>query len=196
MVSDLSEPSAGLKLVPEAYADPCWRIHRASREAVYFGNKDRRNRFDDSGSDYGVLYLGASREASFVETLLRVPHDGKITEAQLSSRAMTRVDFKTPLRLVPLYGHHIGALHLDARICSTLDYGICQRWSRAIHDHSTAPDGIIYQSRHNSNLLCVALFERGRAQITATLELSSLSDSKFEVELGQILDRYNVALID
>ncbi len=195
-VGPLPEPPADLGLNPRTLSGPCWRIHRTDRDALFFGNKKQENRFDDSNGSFGVLYAGISREAAVVETVLRVPHGGVVTTAQLEGRSMARIEFSSPLRVVALHGAEIGALHLDTRICSTEDYGICQRWSRAIHNHAVQPDGIIYQSRHNSDLLCLALFDRVATKLAAHPQFATLLDNGFRAELVAILDRYNIALID
>ncbi len=54
----------------------------------------------------------------------------------------------------------------------------------------------MYQSRHNSELLCVALFDRAATKLAAHPQFATLLDNGFQAELGSILDRYNIALID
>src|SRR6267143_2530935 len=109
-VGPLPEP-ANLKLDPKTFSSTCWRIHRVGQGAVFFGHKRQENRFDDPAGQFGVLYLGESQQAALVETLLRVPHGGAVTSAQLRGRSMARVEFTSPLKIVPLHGPYIGALH-------------------------------------------------------------------------------------
>ena len=55
----------------------------------------------------------------------------------------------------------------------------------------TAPDGTAYQSRHNSNELCVAIFERPdmKFEIQATRPLVTRSEQS-----AALLDRYRKSL--
>src|SRR5262245_63182741 len=46
---------------------PWFRCHGAHRGAIFFG-KTGRGRFDDHRRVYGVLYLGADPECTFIET--------------------------------------------------------------------------------------------------------------------------------
>jgi hypothetical protein len=43
---------------------------------------------------------------------------------------------------------------------NTGPYRISQAWARALFEHADAPDGILYPSRHDPSLKCIAVFSR------------------------------------
>jgi hypothetical protein len=72
---------------------------------------------------------------------------------------LTLVHSGRALRLVLLHGNGVQQLGCDNAI-STGPYGPCGAWSDALWTHRSAPDGIVYQSRHVLEEICLALFER------------------------------------
>jgi hypothetical protein len=64
---------------------------------------------------------------------------------------------------------------------------LARRWSRAVHDHPTVPDGPLYRADHDNCEICAALF----GQCTEKLVLRE-AVGPFAVRLAALLDRYNV----
>jgi hypothetical protein len=138
------------------------RIHRASLDPVFFGpgpDRPPTYRFDSAGGRFGVLYTGLSRAGAVAETLLRNPQRLMVAASEITDRAATELVCPRDLRVVTLYGSGLQAVGTDNAI-STGPYGPCGLWSNALWEHPDQPDGIAYQSRHDSSELCLALFAR------------------------------------
>jgi hypothetical protein len=138
------------------------RIHRAPLGPVFFGpgpGVPPTYRFDSASSRFGVLYVGLSRVGAVAETLLRNPQRLMVSASEIADRAATELACRRELRVVKLYGAGLQAVGTDNAI-STGPYRPCGLWADALWDHPDQPDGIAYQSRHDSNEICLALFER------------------------------------
>jgi hypothetical protein len=154
------------------------RIHRTSLAPVFFGpgpGIPPTHRFDSARSRFGVLYVGLSRAGALAETLLRNPQRLMVATSDITDRAASELACRREVRVVKLYGSGLPAVGTDNAI-STGPYGPCGLWSDALWDHPDQPDGIAYQSRHNSNEVCLALFERPDLtfNITSTKPLSAM----------------------
>jgi hypothetical protein len=138
------------------------RIHRAALGPVFFGpgpGNPPTYRFDSASSRFGVLYLGLSRAGAVAETLLRNPQRLMVAMSDLTDRAATELTCRREMRVVKLHGSGLQAVGSDNAV-STGPYGPCGLWADALWDHPDQPDGIAYQSRHDSDEICLALFER------------------------------------
>lgn len=138
------------------------RIHRAALGPVFFGPRPGNPptyRFDSASSRFGALYVGLSRAGAVTETLLRNPQRLMVSASEITDRAATELVCHRELRLVKLYGAGLQAVGTDNAI-STGPYESCGVWADALWDHSDQPDGIAYQSRHDSSEIRLALFER------------------------------------
>ena len=135
---------------------PWFRCHRRGREPIHFG-RSGRGRYDDPEGTFGVLYVGLSARAAFVEVFGR---ELGITPAELGTKAMSLVVVPGTVRVVDLTGAALPGLRLDARVSSGR-HTVSQRWSRAFHDHPDRPDGLLYRCRHDPSELALALYERG-----------------------------------
>jgi hypothetical protein len=161
------------------------RIHRASLAPVFFGpgpGMPPTYRFDSASSRFGVLYV--------TETLLRSPQRLMVAASDITDRAATELACRRDLRVVKLYGSGLQAVGTDNAV-STGPYGPCGLWSDALWDHPDQPDGIAYQSRHDSNELCLALFSRLNLilDITLTKPLPALLH-----EIAALLEAYGKSL--
>ncbi|NTA14008.1 RES domain-containing protein [Agrobacterium tumefaciens] len=74
---------------------------------------------------------------------------------------------------------------------SSGSHAVAQQWSRAIHDHPAAPNGISYRSNHDNSELCIAFFDRASHHLVPGLSQSILADRD---RLAVLLDRYNASL--
>lgn len=193
----LSGPShVGKRALPvRLWSAPAFRICRLERDPTYFG-RQALSRFDDPRQEFGVLYAAASSEGAFVETCIRNerPKGGRrLSQVFLEERRLVRISFPESLRLVDLTGRGLAWLGADGRL-TTGAYGLSQRWSRALWIHPDRPDGILYCSRFNLSLQCIAVFDRAGAGISWE-DLGPLLDIRNRIFLGEMLARYDFALL-
>ena len=103
---------------------------------------------------FGVLYLGSSLKVCFVEAVLRDQGDGRIDhllldENDLAARSYGMIEVMTALSVVDLRGDGPLRMGIPSDVARGSSQSLARRWSVAIHDHATQPDGIIYPSRLN-----------------------------------------------
>jgi len=96
--------------------------------------------------------------------------------------------------LVDLSGKGLARIGADARLTSGDDYALSHRWSKAIHDHPSQPDGILYRARHDPSRLSAALFDRLGSRLRAVPTGSFLDPANVAL-LGRILDEFRFALM-
>lgn len=160
-------PPAGLSTTPlpidlVATGTPLFRIHRLSRDPVFFGpgpGEPPTYRFDSLTGAFGVLYVGLGLPGAVVETLLRNPSRRIVDYDDLAKRASCDLASTRDLRAVRLHGTGLQAIGCDNAI-STGPYDVCGAWSDALWLHPDKPDGLAYQSPHDPGQICLALFER------------------------------------
>ena len=171
-----------------------YRIHESRHGAVYFGQKRCRGRFDDPLRRYGVLYAGADELCAFVETFGHDTGRNLVRAAQLNATALAVLRFRRPLRLADLRNARLARLGADSRLFADADYAVPQRWSRAIFEHPSKPDGILYNARHDPAKVCVALFDRaGRGNkktivVSQSIPLDPVLQGR---RIGKWLNYYN-----
>ena len=130
---------------------------------VYFG-REAQYRFDAPDGSYGVMYAALDFTTCFAEVLLRdsLLADPKPTlfESDLARLVVATLGpVRRRLRLARLLGA-MPNLGIDAQISTYHDYSVTQAWSKALHDHPSAVDGLLFASRMNSPALSVAIYER------------------------------------
>ena len=157
-------------------------------EPVFFGpgaGVPPTYRFDSGSGQFSVLYVGLSRAGAVAETLRWL-----VATAAVTDRAATELTCRRAVRVVKLYGAGLQTVGTDNAI-STGPYEPCGLWSDALWSHSDSPDGIAYQSRHDSNELCIALFQRPDMtfEIKATRPMITLLN-----EVAALLDHYGKSL--
>jgi hypothetical protein len=165
------------------------RIHRTGLGALHFGASGD-NRFDDPRGEYGVCYAARSLEGAFAETCLRAVGATLVPLAHLAGRSATVLTAAAELRLVEMHGPGLSRLGATAAVSSGT-YDGSQPWSRAVHDHPAAVDGIVYRSNHDDGELCAALFGRCRGRLRAGPASTLTGDRD---RLAALLDRYKVGL--
>lgn len=169
------------------------RIHRAALGPVFFGpgpGVPPTYRFDSASSRFGVLYVGLSRAGAVAGTLLRNPQRLMVAASDITGRAATELACRRELRVVKLYGSGLQAVGTDNSI-STGPYGPCGLWADVLWDHPDRPDGIAYQSRHDSDEICLALFER--PGLTFDISSSKPLTAMFR-EIAALLDAHGKSL--
>src|SRR5882762_870970 len=86
--------SSSLSILLVATDDILFRIHSTLRDPVFFGpGKDNEPtcRFDPASGRFGILYVGLSLEAAFVETVLRNPQLGSVRRSDIETRSCSRL---------------------------------------------------------------------------------------------------------
>ena len=166
------------------------RIHRSELGPLFFGSTGG-NRFDDPTKIYGVCYLATTLEGAFAETCLRSAGTRFVAMTFLEARSFSEVEVTAPLRLVSLHGPGLAQIGATGAVTSG-PHAVAQQWSRAIHDHPTAPDGIAYRSNHDNGQICVSLFEHvvNRLAPAGTPQPMTMD----RVRLAGLLARYKVGL--
>lgn len=177
-------------------AEPWFRVHPLGLDPLFFGRK-KMYRFDAPAAEYGVLYVGKDEHTAFIETFGHATRSatgrGLVTATALKARGLARIESLKPLRLVDLRGPGLARIGADGRLQSGSRM-VARRWSRALHEHPDAPDGILYRARHDPSRQAAAIFDRAKAAVKA-IDLGSLADPSLAPLLGSILDSYNFALI-
>lgn len=165
------------------------RLHRSDLGPIFFGTTGG-NRFDDPLKKFGVCYLSRSIEGAFAETCLRAVGARIVALSFLEARSFCTIEVTASLRLVSVHGPGLAPLGATGAVTSG-PHAIAQQWSRAIHEHPSAPDGVSYRSNHDNGELCVSLFERAGSRLKPALPIPILDD---RTQLAALLDRYNVGL--
>lgn len=169
------------------------RIHRSTLSPVFYGpgkGNPPINRFDSGSGRFGVLYLGLSRAGALAETILRNPQRLMVAASGIITRSATELSLPRDLRFVQMHGSGLQALGTDNAI-STGPYEPCGHWADALWDHPDQPDGLAYQSRHDPNEICIALFERPglTIEVQRTTPLAAILN-----DVAALLDRYGKSI--
>ena len=185
----LPEPPADLStrrlpIVSRVAGEVFVRVHRRTDSPIWFGwdagtrtFRAALNRFDSPGRAYGVLYVAATRDGAFAESVGRV---GRVfrSDEELAGLRLTTLALARDLRVVDLHGGAaVGAMDATG-VVGVGPQGLARRWSQALHDHPEMPDGLEYRCRHNSDELALALFDRvGEAALVLVTEVALTSDA-------------------
>lgn len=172
-----------------------FRVHRLGRDAIFFGpgrGEAPTYRFDSLTGGFGVLYVGLSLAAAVAETLLRNPSRRMVSYLDLAERAACHLISARDLRVVGLHGTGLQAVGCDNAI-STGPYDACGAWADALWAHLDRPDGIAYQSRHDSSEICLALFERSDVRLHAA---DSVPLTKQLQTIAAMLSAYGKSIVD
>lgn len=115
---------------------------------------DPRRRVETSR--FGVLYLGDTLKVCFLEAVLRDQRDGvvddlPIAEEEFDMRRYAEIEAVAPLQLVDLREDRAIVMGIPSDVHRASRQTLARAWSVAIHDHPSAPDGIIYPSRLNGH---------------------------------------------
>jgi RES domain len=120
---------------------------------------------------FGVLYLGSTLKACFVEAILRDRRNGAvadypIAEAELAQRRFAEIIVVKPLGLVDLRGDGPLRMAVPSDVVGAASQAPARRWSVAFHEHPANPDGIIYPSRLNEEIN-LAIYDRAVGKLRA-----------------------------
>ncbi len=173
-----------LPVVPRAAGETFVRLHRNTDGAIWFGwdagaatFRVATNRFDSPSRRYGVLYVAATRDGAFAESVGRVPRvfrsDDELAALRLTTLVLTR-----DIRVVDLHGGVAVGTMGATGVVGVGPHSLARRWSQALHDHPDRPDGIEYRCRHNSDELALALFDRvGATALAPVVEVALTADA-------------------
>jgi hypothetical protein len=169
-----------------------YRSHRSVVSALHFGDSGDF-RFDAPDHQYGVCYAGENRACAFVETFTSRTHTCEVSETELALRSVSKITPRSSLKLLQLFGPGLSRIGADSRLPSG-SYELSQQWALAIHRHPARLDGIIYHSRHDDTLLCVAMFDRCAAKLSESM-IGCWTDAANLATLRDIVDTYSVTLL-
>jgi hypothetical protein len=127
-------------------------------------------RFDAPDRSFGTCYFARDFQTCFFETLVRdTPvHEGRveIARSEYDGRSVVVLLLETSrVNLVPVHGAGAKKLGVNLADVAGADYTFPQALSKAVHDHASQPDGMVYRSRFDDGALAVVLFERARGHV-------------------------------
>ena len=170
-------------------ADLWYRSHRIGNAPIFFGRSKSR-RWDSPDGDFGVLYVGGDEYCAFMESIGRGALKTRfVPGAQLKSTGLSKIRFKRTLRLIDMVtSGGLTRLGAESSLTSGSGYKNSQRWSQALREHPSKPDGIYYRSRHDPARTASALFDHCEGSVEVAEMLGAWADQS--TLLGQILDHY------
>lgn len=174
-------PSLPPHLPTVDWAEPLFRVHRATCGPVWFG-REGLSRFDDPQRSYGVLYAGEDLPVAYLECvrLHAAPGHAAPVGPMLSwlwCRAWSVLLPTRSLHLVDLAGQQ-AALRIPGEVMSGPEEGYIQSqsWSRCFFEHPGHVDGILYRARHDLSRRSVALFGRDVEGLITPVQTTGFGD--------------------
>jgi hypothetical protein len=186
---------ANRKLEAVSFTQSLFRTHGINRNPIYYG-KSGQYRFDAPDASYEVLYAGCDAFCAFVESLIQIPNRRVVTTTALKSRALSELKAVRPLRLIDLtVSGALVRIGADARLFSA-DREIAQLWSKVLHDHPIAADGLLYPSRLDPTRRAIALFRDRAPKIQEISRQSWYAPGLQRQLLVRIAEHYQIELIE
>ena len=186
---------ANKKIEVVSYTETLFRTHGIDRSPIFYG-KSGQYRFDAPDATYGVLYAGCDAFCAFVESLIQIPNRRVVTTTALKAKALSELKAVRPLRLIDLtLSGALVRIGADARLFSA-DREIAQLWSKALHDHAIAADGLLYPSRLDPTRRAIALFRDRAPKIQEMSRRSWYAPGPQRQLLVRIAEHYQVELIE
>jgi len=172
-----------LPLVQRAAGERFVRIHHMKDGPIWFGwnamtatFRVATNRFDSADRSYGILYLAATSDGAFAESVGRKPRTFR-SDDELAVLRLTTLELTRAVRVVDLHGGAAVGTIGATGVVGVGPQSLARRWSRALHDHPESPDGIEYRCHHNSDELALALFDRlGGTSFAVVAEIALTAD--------------------
>jgi hypothetical protein len=177
-------------LIHHASPGELWyRGYRIGNPPIFFG-RSKKYRWDSPDGDFGVLYLGGDEYCAFMESVGRGALRTRfVPRTQLKSAGLAKIRIKRTLRLVDMVtSGGLTRLGAESSLTSGSGYKNSQRWSRALREHPSKPDGIYYRSRHDSARAASALFDHCEGSVEVAEMTGTWADQP--ALLGEILDHY------
>lgn len=170
-----------------------YRSHLLSKHPIFFGNAIA-NRWDAPAGEYGVLYLASDPFCAFMESIGRgVLRTRLVPRAQVQERGLSQIRMTQPLHLIDLVSSGgLARIGAESSLSSGSGYKNSQRWSKALREHPTKPDGIYYYSRHDPSRTACALYDHC-ASVVEQVGPAAKWDADAAL-LGSILDLYDFGI--
>jgi hypothetical protein len=112
-----------------------------------------------------------------------------IPSSQLKGTALAKIRFKESLRFIDMVtSGGLTRFGTESSLASGSGYKNSQRWSQALRQHPSNPDGIYYRSRHDPARTACALFDHCAHSVVVAEALGTWADQP--ALLGEILDHY------
>lgn len=187
-------PDLDRRPLPIRERDGPWlRIFRtAHREPLHFG-RGPENRFDAPRGQYGVLYAADTLDGAFVEVFGRQPDLRILSVDSLAARSVAEISTSRALRLVDLRDEGLAAIGATGELTIGGRYPLARRWSLALWQHPSRPDGLWYRSRHVPSETSVALFDRVGDALNAN-DRGPLLGPAYVFDVARLLDRFHFGL--
>jgi len=151
-------------------------------------------RWDAPAGEYGVLYLGSDVYCAFMESIGRGALKTRLVpRVQVQQRGVSQIRATRPLRLIDMVSSAgLARIGAEASLSAGSAYKNSQRWSKALRDHHSKPDGIYYRSRHDPPLTACVLYDHCASVVEVLGPVVRwVADP---VLLAKILDHYDFAL--
>ncbi len=147
-----------------------FRVSGIEHVSSIFYSTNTENRWTPESGAPGVCYMAATEIGALAESECRNVAKKKAAQmvsslTALGTRGMFVLELFEPIKVLDLTIHHLGKYRLDAGILSDYDdsrvppYRYCPTWAQ--HCAELGLGGILYRSRHKTDEVCVALFDRG-----------------------------------
>lgn len=206
-----SNPAYPPPSLPSTFVVPTKVLKDPVLHRVYWQGRDPMlasvgavgNRYDclqPPAPQYGVLYVGESLDACWLETVFRkklVRTAGtsiRLNYAEVATRRACEIRVRGELRVVDFTD--LGLLSLGDIASNVMadDYDRTHMWSQLLHAHGLpAAHGIRYRSRLRPGAFCIAIFERAMAKASG-LDFKVTRDRSMNptasAEALRILKRY------
>jgi hypothetical protein len=176
-----------------------WRIY-LDRYPDPLGYGKTPSRFSDprrrvERNRFGVVYLGSSLDVCVAEAIVRDNRDGSATnylipQTQLDRYRLAEIAVVAPLLLVDLRGNAPIRMGVPSDVVRGKKQTQARGWSVAFHEHSDAPDGIVYSSRLNGETN-LAIYSRALPKLKIVQVISPLNAAGF----ARVLDTFRVAIV-
>jgi hypothetical protein len=205
-VSPDEAPPKGFEKRPLAISEiakgSIWRRLYLNRYPNPLGYGFGPSRFSDAKTRlapparFAVVYLGSSVKVCFLEAILRDRGVGRIKSfplewAELENWNCAELGVDETLRLVNLRGDGAVRMGVPTDVARARSQELGRLWSRALWSHDTTPDGIVYDSRLNSETN-IALYDRALAKLSV-IATPKLVESRSE--LARIIVDFDLAIV-
>jgi hypothetical protein len=145
---------------------------------------------------FGVVYLGSSVKVCFLEAILRDRAVGRIQTypiewAELEAWTCAELRIARTLQLVDLRGDGLVRMGIPTDVARASAHDLGRAWSRAFWSHHAVPDGIMYESRLNTEIN-IALYDRALAKMMP-VATPRLVDCRSE--LAAIISDFDLAIV-
>lgn len=177
-----------------------WRLHgRQYADPLGFGYGP--SRFSDPMTSlvpparFGIAYFGSTVKVCFAEAVLRDRGTGRVNAlpiewVEFESWTCAKLRVGKRLNLVDLRGDGLIRMGIPSDVARAQSQKLARIWSRALWQHETRPDGIIYPSRLNGETN-IAVFDRALAKLHP-VESKVLVD--YPSELARIITDFDLAI--